>query len=110
MNVVGMDQPCQGELDSPPMAHYDYHCPVCRSLVDVEQPIGSEPIKRCPEGHSWQRVFNAAAVKIDPAFKGTASISPQFEVMDATGDPTLAFGKGKPDPDVVTLENIRDFM
>ena len=85
------------------MAKFDYDCDVCGPILDVDQPIGSDPLRRCPEGHPWKRIFGGAKVKIDGTFRGHASISPQFEVMDATGDPTLAFGHGKPSDDVNPL-------
>ena len=89
------------------MAKYDYFCPVCEyTFIDIEQPIGSEAEPACPEGHSWQRLISG--VKIDPGFKGPASLSPQMETFWETGDPELAFPRGKPDEDAFTLDDLTD--
>ncbi|NNM31686.1 MAG: hypothetical protein HKO53_01385 [Gemmatimonadetes bacterium] len=92
------------------MALFDYHCPACdRTFVDVYQPIGSEPEPACPDGHPWDRLFNAGKVKIDSVgFKGPSSISPQMEIFNETGDPNLAFPPGKPDDDAFTLDDLTD--
>lgn len=89
------------------MALYDYRCARCDGVyTDVYQPIGSDALPTCPEGHPWKRLISG--VKIDPSFKGPASISPQMQTFFETGDPNLAFPPGKPDPDAFTLDDLTD--
>jgi hypothetical protein len=91
------------------MALFDYRCDGCgQDYIDVYQPIGSDAIRRCPEGHQWQRLI--VAVRIDKGFTGPASLSPQMETFWETGDPELAFPKGKPDADAFTLDDLSDEM
>lgn len=87
------------------MALFDYQCVQCGQVyADVYQPIGSDPEPRCPLGHPWVRLI--VGVRIEKGFTGPASLSPQMETFWETGDPDLAFGPGKKDPDVVTLEDL----
>ncbi len=89
------------------MALYDYLCKTCgKHYEDVFQEIGSDALKKCPDGHPWNRVISG--VHIDTAFKGMGSISPQMEIFNETGDPDLAFPPGKPDPEAFTLMDLTD--
>lgn len=89
------------------MALYDYQCVQCDEIyTDVHQPIGSDPEPRCPRGHPWVRLI--VGVRIDAGFRGPASISPQMETFWATGDPDIAFGPGRKDPDVITMDDLND--
>ena len=91
------------------MALFDYYCPVCDyTFEDIYQPIGSEAEVACPEGHSWKRLISG--VKIDPTFKGPGSLSPQMQTFWETGDPELAFPKGKPDADAFTIDDLTPEM
>lgn len=92
------------------MALYDYQCLECEPTyyADVSQPIGSDPLPRCPKGHRWERLI--VGVRIDKGFTGPASLSPQMETFWETGDPDLAFGRGKPADDAFTLDDLSDDM
>jgi len=87
------------------MALYDYQCVQCDEVYENwYQPIGSDPEPRCPRGHPWKRLI--VDVRIDKGFTGGASLSPAMQAFWDTGDPNLAFGPGKKDPDVITLEDL----
>lgn len=89
------------------MALFDYDCDECDLVyVDVFQEIGSERLPECPKGHSWKRLISR--VTVDTGFKGLGSISPQMEIFNETGDPELAFPRGKPDDDAFTLADLTD--
>ena len=89
------------------MALYDYYCERChRAFTDLYQPIGSEALKLCPEGHPWRRLV--VGVRIDGTFKGPASLSPQMQTFWETGDAELAFPPGKPQDDAFTLDDLTD--
>jgi hypothetical protein len=90
-------------------AMFDYRCEDCdRDYIDVYQPIGSDAIRRCPEGHRWARLI--VGVRIERGFTGPASLSPQMETFWETGDPELAFPRGKPAADAFTLDDLSDEM
>lgn len=45
------------------MARYDYHCPTCGELFEVEHPMGESPQIQCPVcGHEAERVFDPSAI------------------------------------------------
>ncbi len=49
------------------MARYDYKCPVCETIFEVEHPMSERPVITCPTcGEVAQRVFEASGI----VFKG----------------------------------------
>ena len=50
------------------MARYDYHCPNCGSVFEVEHPMSAHPTGSCPScGTTSERVFDPSGI----VFKGT---------------------------------------
>lgn len=50
------------------MARYDYHCPSCGEVFEVEHPMGAKPEISCPRcGARAERVFDPSAI----TFSGT---------------------------------------
>ena len=50
------------------MARYDYHCPNCGSVFEVEHPMSAHPTVSCPScGTTSERVFDPSGI----VFKGT---------------------------------------
>lgn len=45
------------------MARYDYRCPQCGTVFEVEHPMGEKPEVACPAcGAPCERVFEASAI------------------------------------------------
>lgn len=45
------------------MARYDYHCPSCGNVFEVEHPMAEHPEISCPTcGKAAERVFSASAI------------------------------------------------
>ncbi len=50
------------------MARYDYRCPACGAIFEVEHPMGERPAVDCPScGHGAERVFDPSGI----VFKGS---------------------------------------
>ena len=50
------------------MARYDYRCPSCGSVFEVEHPMSAHPTVSCPScGHVAERVFDPSGI----VFKGS---------------------------------------
>lgn len=50
------------------MARYDYKCPACETVFEVEHPMSEHPEVTCPAcGHVANKVFGAAGI----VFKGS---------------------------------------
>lgn len=50
------------------MARYDYHCPACDRIFEVEHPMGAHPDVVCPAcGAAAERHFGASGI----VFKGS---------------------------------------
>ena len=50
------------------MARYDYHCPSCDDVFEVEHPMNETPDVKCPKcGAECERVFGASGI----VFKGS---------------------------------------
>lgn len=45
------------------MARYDYRCPTCETVFEVEHPMSEHPLVTCPAcGAEAQRVFAASGI------------------------------------------------
>ena len=45
------------------MARYDYKCPACDKVFEVEHPMSEHPLITCPDcGSEAQRVFSASGI------------------------------------------------
>jgi putative FmdB family regulatory protein len=48
------------------MARYDYKCPSCETVFEVEHPMSEHPTILCPKcGQEAQRVFSASGIHFE---------------------------------------------
>lgn len=62
------------------MARYDYRCPSCDTIFEVEHPMSEHPLVTCPScGTEAQRVFSASGV----SFQGSGFYNTDNHVSSA---------------------------